>query len=175
MEKAIFLDRDGVINKDPGLNSYVSKIEDFIINKGVYEALINLQKKGFILIVITNQSGIARGHYSKEDFFKITDFMINDLKNKGIEIKEVYFCPHHPDENCNCRKPKIFFVEEARKKYNIDLENSWLIGDSETDIELGINSRCKTILVGEKHINLKPDFKSKDLLEASKIIENGIG
>jgi len=132
--KAAFLDRDGVINIDTG---YVGKIEDFKFKDGIFELLGLLQDLGFTLFVVTNQSGIARGYYSEDDFYKLTEWMKDELRKKGIEIKDVRFCSHHPDitGECECRKPKPGMILDLAKKYNIDLKNSIMIGDSKRDIE----------------------------------------
>jgi len=132
--KAAFLDRDGVINIDKG---YVHKIENFEFKEGIFELLKLLQEKGFTLFVVTNQSGIARGYYTIKEFENLTEYMLNELRKKGIEIKEVAFCPHHPDENCECRKPKPAMILNLAKKYNIDLKESIMIGDKLSDIKAG--------------------------------------
>jgi len=134
--RAVFLDRDGVINDDFG---YVSKIEDFNFKEGIFELLELLQNKGFTLFIITNQSGIARGYYTKEDFLKLTDFMLKELEKRDIFIKEVAYCPCHPDFSrvCDCRKPSPKMILDLAKKYNINLKESILIGDKQSDIEAG--------------------------------------
>jgi len=132
--KAVFLDRDGVINEDFG---YVGKIEDFKFKEGIFELLKLLQSLGFTLFVVTNQSGIARGYYTQKDFHTLTEWMKEKFKKEGIEIKDVRFCPHHPDitGECECRKPKPGMILDLADKYNIDLNNSIMIGDSDRDIE----------------------------------------
>jgi len=136
-QKALFLDRDGVINIDHG---YVYKIDDFVFTQGIFELLRLFTKKGYILFIVTNQSGIGRGYYSLEDFQVLTTYMLNSFKEKDIHIQEVQYCPHAPEENCNCRKPKTGMIDNLLKKYPIELENSWLIGDKQSDIDLAINS-----------------------------------
>lgn len=132
--KAAFLDRDGVINIDTG---YVGRIKDFKFKDGIFELLKLLQNFGFTLFIVTNQSGIARGYYSEEDFYKLTEWMKEEFKKEGIEIKDVRFCPHHPDitGECECRKPKPGMILDLAKEYGIDLKNSIMIGDSDRDIE----------------------------------------
>ncbi len=132
--KAIFLDRDGVINVDHG---YVGSVEEFEFIDGVFESLQKLQKKGFKLFIVTNQSGIARGYYSEEAFLKLTEWMLNELQKRGIKIVEVAYCPHAPDEGCGCRKPEPGMIEYLAKKYGVDLQNSWIIGDKPSDVEAG--------------------------------------
>jgi D-glycero-D-manno-heptose 1,7-bisphosphate phosphatase len=149
MQKAVFLDRDGVINKE---KNYLYKIEDFEFIDGVIPALKYLQDKKYLLFIITNQSGINRGYYSIQDFHKLTSWMLQKLSQQNITIQEVKFCPHKPDENCNCRKPKIGMIEDILKKYDIDLKQSWLIGDKKSDIQTAYNIGIKnTIQVKSGH------------------------
>ena len=133
--KALFLDRDGVINID---NGYVYKKEDFIFNDGIFELCITAQKNKFKIFIVTNQSGIGRGYYSDLDFLSLNTWMINVFKKKGVNIENVYYCPHLPTDNCNCRKPKTEMVDLATQQYNLDLSRSILIGDNKSDINLGI-------------------------------------
>ncbi len=153
MNKAVFLDRDGTINVD---KAYLSKIEDFEYLPGVIDGLKLLQKSGYLLIIVTNQSGIARGFYSESDFQKLNDWMLNDLKNKGIIINKVYYCPHHPDGkiekysiDCNCRKPKLEMYYKAIEEFNIDISISYTIGDKIRDLALCENTDCKGFLISE--------------------------
>ncbi len=130
--RAIFLDRDGVINVDKG---YVCKIDDFEFTEGVFEALREFQKRGFLLIVVTNQSGIGRGLYSSEDFKTLTAWKLDELKKRDIFIDEIYHCHHDPDSGCECRKPAPGMLLKAKEKFNIDMQNSWMIGDKKSDID----------------------------------------
>ena len=132
--KAIFLDRDGVINVDHG---YVGKVEEFHFIEGIFEALRKLQQKGYKLFIVTNQSGIGRGYYSEADFLKLTEWMLKELQKEGVEIEEVAYCPHHPDDGCGCRKPEPGMIDYLAKKYGIDLKSSWMIGDKPSDLEAG--------------------------------------
>ncbi|MFK2823419.1 D-glycero-beta-D-manno-heptose 1,7-bisphosphate 7-phosphatase [Arcobacter sp. YIC-80] len=138
--KIIFLDRDGVINID---KHYVYKIEDFEFKEKVFETCIYLRDLGYEFIILTNQSGIARGYYNKDDFNRLTSWMLKEFEKNGIEIKDVFFCPHLPNDNCNCRKPKIGMIEQASTKYSIDFEKSWMIGDKISDMQLAINANIK--------------------------------
>ena len=143
--RALFLDRDGVINIDHG---YVCKIEDFQFVDGIFEVLKKYQKLGFLLIVVTNQSGIGRGYYSSEDFKTVTDWMLDILEKKDIFIDEVFHCNHEPDSGCKCRKPAPGMLFEACEKFDIDMENSWMIGDKKSDIDAAHNAGVKnTILI----------------------------
>lgn len=178
MKKAIFLDRDGTINRDS--KNYIKSTEEFVIFPNTAKGLKILQDIGYELIVITNQSGISRGFFSIEDLDNIHNKLIAELEQTGISLLDIYYCPHLPEENCECRKPKLKNVQKAIDDYDLDINNSWFIGDSEKDIITGQNASCKTMLVlsgvrgiTEKTINswsIKPDFISKDLLEAAKII-----
>jgi len=136
-QKALFLDRDGIINIDHG---YVSKIEDFEFTEGVFDLVKIFANKGYLIFVITNQSGIGRGYYSEEDFQKLTAWMRGEFEKNGIEITQVYHCPHDPDEKCRCRKPEIGMIEQASSTYPLNLSHSWMIGDKQSDIDLAVNA-----------------------------------
>ena len=150
MKKAIFLDRDGTINVE---KDYIYKSEDLVFEEGTIEALKTFKNLGYILIVISNQSGIARGYFTEEDLNIFNNNMNEILKKNGIEITEFYCCPHHPDgigeykKVCECRKPNNKMIEDAIKKYNIDREKSYMIGDKTSDIGAGLKSNLKTVLV----------------------------
>jgi len=171
MQKVIFLDRDGVVNKEIG---YLHKIKDFKFIDGVIDALIRIQNKGFKIIIITNQSGIGRGLYTIEDFHELNNWMINYLKSKKINILEVFFCPHLPEDNCKCRKPKPGLFKDAIRKFNINVNSSYSIGDKETDIIAAKSAGIKTtILVRSGHKidenNSKADHIFNSLSDVSKI------
>lgn len=144
MNKVAFLDRDGVINFDKG---YVGHWGDFEFMPGVYRALKRLLEHGYKLVIITNQSGIARGYFTTEDYQKLTKQYLKKLKSEGIEIAKVYYCPHHklgriPEFSfeCDCRKPRTGMIRKAEKELGIDLENSVLFGDKASDILAGISA-----------------------------------
>lgn len=130
--KALFLDRDGVINYDPG---YVYRIEDFEFMPGIFEALAGFMALGYEIFVVTNQSGIGRGYYSEDDFAKLGKYMIDEFKSYGVEIKKIYHCPHTPSDDCNCRKPKPGMILQALNENNIDPQASLIIGDKPSDLE----------------------------------------
>lgn len=153
MKKAVFLDRDGVINVDKG---YVSKIEDFVWCDGVFEALLELIKLGYDLFIVTNQSGIGRGYYTLDDFERLNSYMLNELYKKGIEIKKVYFCPHAPEQNCSCRKPSPQMILRAAGEFAVDLKNSVLVGDKPSDIEAGKAANVEHLYkIGDEFSSLK--------------------
>ena len=176
-QRAIFLDRDGVINKEV---NYLSDPEDFILIEGTIEALKLLKQKGFLLIVITNQAGIARGFFDEKTLGSIHKKMEDLLNQENIFLDKIYYCPHHPDftGECNCRKPKPGMIFNAKDKFNIDLSESYLVGDTLNDIETGHNANCKTVLVltgygreeRKKINNIKPDFIFNNLYDFAKKI-----
>lgn len=152
MNKALFLDRDGVINKE---KNYLYKIEDFEFIDGVFEACRYFQGKGYLIIVITNQAGIARRKYTEDDYEMLTEWMIKEFEKEDIKISKVYHCPHHPDFNdkCECRKPKPKMILDASKEFCIALSQSILVGDKNSDIEAGIKAGIKrNYLVKTGHI-----------------------
>jgi len=131
--KALFLDRDGIINVDHG---YVYKIDDFEFVDGIFDLVKIFVDTGYLIFVVTNQSGIGRGYYCEEDFTTLTEWMTEEFKDNYITIKKVYHCPHSPEEKCHCRKPQTGMIEQALEHYAIDLEHSWMIGDKSSDIAL---------------------------------------
>ena len=140
-QPAVFLDRDGVINFDPG---YVYKIEEFQFIPGVFRACREFIRLGYQIIIITNQSGIARGLYSVDDFKRLTKWMLNQFKEHGVEITDIYYCPHHEVHgkgqyklDCHCRKPKPGMIKQAETEHQINLQLSVLIGDTHSDIKAG--------------------------------------
>jgi D-glycero-D-manno-heptose 1,7-bisphosphate phosphatase len=158
MNKAVFLDRDGTINVE---KNYLYKIEDFEFIPGVIEGLKLLQDAGFLLIIITNQSGIARGYYTEEDFNRLNNWMLNQLVEYGVNIAKVYYCPHLPDAtvkeyriDCECRKPKLGMYYQAIRDYDIDLGQSYAIGDKIRDCAICEQTPCRGYLIGE---NEKPE------------------
>lgn len=139
---AVFLDRDGVINID---NGYISKVDDFTFIEGVIDACKELKAQGYLLVVITNQSGIARGYFTEDDFDILTRWMDWSLADRDVELDGIYYCPHHATEGngefkveCDCRKPKPGMIFNAVQDLNIDLSSSILIGDKISDIQAGI-------------------------------------
>jgi len=137
--KALFIDRDGTINIE---KNYVYKIEDFEFTPGIFNLLLKFQQLQYIIIIITNQSGIARGFYSEADYLKLTNWMIHQFKINGIQISKVCHCPHHPkiSGSCNCRKPKPGLLFKAMDEFNINPGDSILIGDKKSDILAGENA-----------------------------------
>ena len=172
--KTIFLDRDGVINKDI---NYLHKIDDFEFIDGIFDVCLYFQSLGYKIIIITNQSGISRGYYSHSDYQKVTQWMLNQFKYKNIDILDVFHCPHGPDSTCDCRKPKPGMFLKARDKHNTDMEKSWMIGDKEEDI-MAANAAniMNTILVRSGHKVNEANSNAKYFLDSiqysKKIIVN---
>lgn len=147
MQKAVFLDRDGVINSDEG-HYYIYKIEDFKINEGVIPSLKNISEAGYILFIVTNQGGIAKGVYSEDDVKMVHDHLLSILEKENIHIKQIYFCPHHESiAKCDCRKPNPYFIKKAIRDYNIDPTKSYMIGDSPRDIQAAEAAGIKGIKI----------------------------
>ena len=133
MNKAVFLDRDGTINVDYG---YVHEPEKFELLPGVEEGLRRLQEKGYLLIIVTNQSGIGRGYFTEQAYIEFQNYIDNYFKDKGIIITAQYYCPHIDTDNCSCRKPQTGLYEEAANEFKIDWEQSFVIGDRIRDLEI---------------------------------------
>ena len=138
---AVFLDRDGVINREYG---YVHKIGEFHFINGVFDACREMSRAGYRLIVITNQAGIARGYYTEDDFHQLSKWMLNEFSQHGVEVDDVYYCPHHPvygvgdyHRDCDCRKPAPGMIVRAAREHTLDLRHSILVGDKATDVDAG--------------------------------------
>lgn len=147
MNRALFIDRDGVINRKGG-PYYIHRIEDFTFNHGIIEALKAFSQAGYKIIVITNQGGIAKTSHTEEDTIRLHDYMISRLAEGGATITAVYYCPHHPSvSECLCRKPGNLLFEKAIQEHQIDRESSLMIGDSHIDIEAAARSGIRGIRV----------------------------
>lgn len=165
MERAVFLDRDGVVNVDTG---YVSTTEDFEFIDGIFDACRDFQIRGYKLIVITNQSGIARGYFSPEKFENLCRWMSDQFLKNGVTINAIYHCPHHPKEGfypfvrkCDCRKPAPGMFLRAIEEHNINPIQSIMIGDKESDMEAAANAGigCKILLKSKSgHRKIDPSL-----------------
>jgi len=174
MKKAIFLDRDGIINVD---NGYIFKIKDFKFISGIIDELKKIQKLGYIFFIITNQSGIARGYFSEEDFFKLNNYMLKEFSKNEIIIEKVSFCPHYSKGlikkysiDCRCRKPNIGMFEDILSKYNIDIKNSYMVGDKESDILAGSKVGLNTILISNNKIKTIANYNFSNFNQIFKVI-----
>lgn len=134
LRKALFLDRDGVVNVE---KNYLHKIEDFELVDGIIDVCRAYQEQDYLIIIVTNQSGISRGYYTQDDFTRLSEWMVEHFKALGITITHIYHCPHHEsiDGVCECRKPEPGMFLSAQKEYDLDMEHSVMIGDNERDIE----------------------------------------
>lgn len=167
MSKAVIMDRDGTVLKE---RHYLSDPDGIQIYKGVIPSLKKLVRNGWKLIIGTNQSGVARGYLTLKELGNIHDRLTTILQNHKVKIDKIFFCPHHPNENCDCRKPKIGMLLKAAKKYRLDLKKCVVIGDKEIDIVWGKMAGTKTVLVltgyGKKAVRTlrtKPDHISSSL------------
>ena len=162
--KAVFLDRDGTISRDV---PYCSRPEDFELLPMVAEAIGLLNDHGFKVIVVTNQSGVGRGYFTEEILGKIHQKMLDELTKGSAFIDAIYYCPHHPDDNCGCRKPKPALILQAARDLNIDLQKSFFIGDSDLDVDAGKMAGCYTIRINAGPVLLTTeqvaDFVCPDL------------
>lgn len=152
MERVIFLDRDGTLNEEV---NYLYRKEDLRILEGVPGAIHKLKARGFKIVVVTNQAGVARGYYKEEDVKKLHSYMNELLAASQGAIDHFFYCPHHPYHGigaykcrCHCRKPETGLLEMAEQYYNVDKERSWMVGDKWTDIQAGIRYGVRTALVG---------------------------
>jgi D-glycero-D-manno-heptose 1,7-bisphosphate phosphatase len=146
MQKAVFLDRDGVINSDEG-HYYVYREEDFVLTPQLGEHLKMLQEAGFLLIVVSNQGGVARGLYCIREVERLNNLLRRQMAKHGVQLAEIYICPHHPDfGKCLCRKPLPLLVQKAIARFGIDASRSYFIGDRKSDMETAHNAGVKGIL-----------------------------
>ena len=158
--RAVFIDRDGTINVNYG---YINNPNDFKMYPSVAKGIKLLKKNGFKIIIITNQSGISRGYFSEKSLEEIHEKMKKELSKEDAKVDAIYYCPHHPDEKCNCRKPKPGMLETAIKDFDIDIENSYIIGDRMLDVEAGRAVGCKTVLVPEDKVIVKKEMAESDI------------
>ncbi|MCK4734792.1 MAG: D-glycero-beta-D-manno-heptose 1,7-bisphosphate 7-phosphatase [Methanophagales archaeon] len=186
MNKAVFLDRDGVITHDPP--HYAHRLDQLKLIPKSAEAIRTLNENGLKVIVISNQSGVARGYYQEKDVAIFNSAIEKELEECGAFIDAIYYCPHHPEAEietyrivCDCRKPEPGMLIQAENDLDLDLKRSFLVGDKIIDIDAGYKAGCKTILVLTGHgndelkkdekMNIKPDYVSKDLYAATQIIK----
>lgn len=140
MKKAVFFDRDGTINSDVG-HYYIYKIEDFVFNDGIINNMRRLQDSGFLLFVVTNQGGVAKGEYSVRDVENVNNYMRSELLKRGVLLANIYYCPHHESiSTCDCRKPSPFFINKAIEDFDLDRDSCYMIGDSDRDIESAVRA-----------------------------------
>jgi len=151
----LFVDRDGVINKKPADHDYVKSWKEFTVADGIVEYLKEYYLNGFKIIIITNQRGIARGIVSESTFLDISNKMVRSFEEAGVPISAIYYCPHSNKATCDCRKPKPGLISQATKDFNINLKESALLGDSQSDIEAGKAAKVgKLILISSDTQNI---------------------
>lgn len=183
-KRAVFIDRDGVIIEE---RNYAYRTEDLKFIPGSVEGLRALSRSGYRIIIVTNQAGIARGFFTEEDYQRFTAHLLGLLKDDGVRIDAVYFCPHHPTEGigeykteCECRKPKAGMLKAAAKEHGLDLRSSWLVGDKASDIKAGKDAGCRAILVKTGYAGSDApdahweDFTTDDLFGAVGLILEGL-
>lgn len=174
-KKAVFLDRDGVILED---KHYLVDIKDLEFIPRAIEALKNIPED-YLKIIVSNQSGVGRGYFTINQLHLFNDKLLSELKKHGVFINELYYCPHIPDENCECRKPKTGMFLKAKQQLGIDLSQSWMIGDKSSDIQAGKKISAKTIQVHTGYSGkepgsskIEPDYYVESLFQAVEIINN---
>lgn len=179
--KAVFIDRDGTINVDV---HYLDNPDKFEMYPGVGDGVKKLKEEGFKIIVITNQSGIARGHFTEKQLFNIHERMKKEIKQFNVTLDGIYYCPHHPDDSCNCRKPNTGLFDMAINEHKIDVKKSYMLGDKILDIGAGKKIGTRTVLIPEPHIRdeflskkneweYNPDYIANDFMDAVEWILKG--
>ena len=185
IKRAVFLDRDGVINEARG---FIINVKDVRIFKEVPDAIKKLNKR-FYVIIITNQPQVGRGLCTERRVKKINSYIVKELRKKGAKINAVFYCPHHPEQHsdipafakkyrikCECRKPNIGMIIKAKKRFGLDIKKSYFVGDTTIDVKTGKNCGCKTVLLRtgyagkDRKYKVKPDFISKNMKTASETI-----
>jgi D-glycero-D-manno-heptose 1,7-bisphosphate phosphatase len=176
--KALFIDRDGTLNRNPAQGSFIWRWEDWRFLPNAEEALHKFIRDGYIIVVISNQSGVGKGLYTVHDVEVLHKHVKDALKKRGVKIAGFYFCPHNTDDGCDCRKPKPGMILKAAKELDIDLKASIVAGDAARDIEAGRSAGTRTAFIyGDAYDDQRqpgfeahPDFVAKDLLELHTLI-----
>jgi histidinol-phosphate phosphatase family protein len=149
MKKAAFLDRDGVINRKPPEGKYVTRWEELEILPGVPEAIVLLTRAGYCVLAVSNQRCVAKGLLTVSELESIHERLCQELETKGAHLTKIYYCPHDNNPPCSCRKPAPGMLLKAARENGIKLESSWMVGDSEVDIQAGRRAGCRTVRIGE--------------------------
>jgi D-glycero-D-manno-heptose 1,7-bisphosphate phosphatase len=179
--RLIFLDRDGVINVDPGPGLYVTRWGEFQFLPGAIDAIRKLTEEGYEIVVISNQAGVTKGLYTMEVLEEMTRNMVHEIEKRGGRLRSVHYCPHVDDDNCDCRKPRTGLLKTATQGLTVNFKDTFFIGDGITDIKAGKDIGAKTILVLSGKTSLKdraqwdvePDYIAQDLKDAvERIILN---
>ena len=169
--KVIFLDRDGVINRDPGFGGYITCWDEFEFLPGSLEALTKLKKAGFTVMVLSNQAGVTKGLYTREDVDELTKNMLHEIKKAGGGVHSVNYCFHQDEDNCDCRKPKTGMFAKATNGLQVNFSDTFFVGDNRRDVLAAKAIGAKSIFVQSgntklEDLDVKPDFIAKDLLQA---------
>jgi histidinol-phosphate phosphatase family protein len=170
--KAVFLDRDGTVIVDPP-DLRVDSVDEIELFPDSVEALKLLAERGFGVVFISNQAGIGERRFTEEQFWVIQNKVIELLAPSGVKVLKTYICPHVPEDNCDCRKPKPKMILDAAREFDIDLANSYMVGDRETDVLTGLNAGTKTILVRTGNSPVESpdaDYQADDLQDAARYI-----
>jgi histidinol-phosphate phosphatase family protein len=173
MKPALFLDRDGTIIEDRGYMRDPALVE---LLPGAADVLWELARAGWILVVVSNQSGVGRGLIALAEMEAVQTRFLDVMRDAGVEIAATYFCVHRPDENCHCRKPSTFQVEQAAREHGLDLSKSWMIGDRRSDIQCGKNAGCRTIWLSNPLFPVVEglaDFVAQDWQQVRRILIRG--
>ncbi|MFA6129543.1 MAG: HAD-IIIA family hydrolase [Candidatus Omnitrophota bacterium] len=178
--KAVFLDRDGVINKYPGDRLYVTSLKMFKFLPRAKEAIVLLSRAGFEIFVASNQAGVGKGFYSQKTLDAITAKMLKGIEQAGGKVTKVYYCTHHKEAGCSCRKPKPGLLKKAAREFKVNLKKAYFVGDTIRDVLTAHAAGAKSILIfsgkeklsNQKDWEVKPDFVFKDLLAAAKFLTN---
>jgi D-glycero-D-manno-heptose 1,7-bisphosphate phosphatase len=181
LSRAVFLDRDGVINQRPPEGDYITRWEDFHILPGVAEGIALVNRVGFSVIVVTNQRGVAKGLMTETDLQQMHEKMTGELARAGAKIDATFYCPHEIEPGCDCRKPAPGMLLSAARLRGVDLRTSWMIGDSDNDVEAGLNAGCKTARIiatdatSSERVRISdatitPDIVASSLLDAVRQI-----
>ncbi len=180
MRRAVFLDRDGTLIREVG---YLSRVEELEVLPGVAEALKRLGEAGYLRLVVSNQSGVARGYFDEATVERLNDALRDRLRAAGADVEDFAWCPHHPDHDkaCACRKPEPGLLKELAARHGVDLKASWMVGDKAVDVAAGKNAGCRAALVrtgygaaeeGEAE-GLRPDLVADDLKEFADALLGG--
>ena len=176
--RAVFLDRDGVINKYPGDRLYVTSLRKFRFLPGAKKAIALLSRVGFKIFVASNQAGVGKGTYSLKTLDAITAMMLEGIEQAGGKITKVYYCTHRKEAGCGCRKPKPGLLKKASREFKVNLKKAYFVGDTIRDVLTAHAVGAKSVLIlcgkeklsNQKNWEAKPDFVFKDLLSAAKFL-----
>jgi D-glycero-D-manno-heptose 1,7-bisphosphate phosphatase len=168
--RAVFLDRDGTLNVRAGDHEYVASAHDFTWLPGAAAGVARLAQAGYVIAVVSNQQGVARGDVTPEAIRAIEERIHHDLASHGCEITTFRYCTHSEEDGCDCRKPKPGMIVALARELDLDVTSSWMIGDSESDVRAGQAAGCRTVLIGDSHGSTLADLNARSLAEASDLL-----